>query len=256
MKLQVLSDIHNEFGRFSPPDVDADVTIFGGDIDTEADGVAWAIETFKQRPVVYVPGNHEYYSRRKTVQKINAEMKAIAAGSNVHVLLDETLVVGGVRILGGTLWTDFRLFGNPILSAEIARAGMQDYNFSRVEDMNAERNGVRRMRPADTYAWHCATRAFIERETAKPWTGKTIVVTHHAPCARAVPPQFRVDPISPCFASELEYLMGSNIDLWIYGHTHDTRDFQLNGTRLVCNQRGYAPHMLVETFDEWLTIEV
>ncbi len=255
MRLQFMSDIHNEFGRFTPPEVDADVTILAGDIDTEADGVAWAKETFK-RPTIYVAGNHEFYSNKKTVQKIMAEMKAVAAGSNVHVLFDEVLVVGDVRILGGTLWTDFRLYANPVLAAEIARASMQDYKFSRIEDRNAERGGVRRMRPLDTLAWHQATRAFLERELAKPWAGRTVVVTHHGPSERCIPAQFKQDGLSPCFASDMESLMGPAVDLWVYGHTHDTRDFRINGTRIVCNQRGYAPHMLVGSFNEALVIEV
>lgn len=256
MKLQIYSDVHNEFGRFTPPDVDADVTILAGDIDTEADGVAWAKETFKQRPVVYVAGNHEFYSSKKTVQKITVEMKALAAVSNVHVLFDEVLVVGDVRILGGTLWTDFRLYGNPVLAAEIARTSMQDYKFSRMEDRNAEHGGVRRMRPLNTFAWHKATRAFLERELAKPWAGKTVVVTHHAPSERCIPAQFKGDGLSTCFASDMEALMGDAVDLWVYGHTHDCRDFHINGTRIVCNQRGYAPHMLVGTFNEGLVIEI
>lgn len=85
-------------------------------------------------------------------------MIAIAAGSNVHVLLDEALVIGGVRFLCGTLWTDFRLYGNPVMAAEVARQGMADYKFSRIADDAAEIGGVRKMRPMDTYAWHWAIR--------------------------------------------------------------------------------------------------
>jgi predicted phosphodiesterase len=255
MKLQIMSDIHNEFGRYEPPEVDADVTILAGDIDTEATGVAWARETFA-RPVIYVPGNHEYYSNKKTVQKINAEMKAIAAGSSVHVLLDEALVIGAVRFLCGTLWTDFRLYGNPVLAAEFARQGMADYTFSRITDNAAEKGGVRMMRPMDTYVWHCATRAFLERELAQPFDGKTVEVTHHAPAERCIPAPFKGDSLSTCYASDLESLMGPAVNLWVYGHTHETRDMTIRGTRVVCNQRGYTPHMLVKSFNEWFVLEV
>jgi predicted phosphodiesterase len=255
MKLQIMSDIHNEFARYEPPEVDADVTILAGDIDTEGAGVAWARETFA-RPVIYVPGNHEYYSNQKTVQKINAEMKASAAGSKVHVLLDEALVIGDVRFLCGTLWTDFRLYGNPVLAAELARQGMADYRFSRIADDAAEKDRVRMMRPMDTYSWHCATRAFLGRNLAQPFDGKTVVVTHHAPARRCIPARFKGDGLSACFASDLEALMGPAVDLWAYGHTHEARDMSIRGTRVVCNQRGYAPHMLVKNFNEWFVVEV
>jgi predicted phosphodiesterase len=255
MKLQIMSDIHNEFGRYKPPEVDADVTILAGDIDTEADGVAWAKETFK-RPVIYVPGNHEYYSNKKTVQKINAEMKAVAADSNVHVLLDEALLIEDVRFLCGTLWTDFRLYGNPVMAAEVARQGMADYKYSRIDDDNAEQGKVRKMRPLDTYAWHCATRDFLKRELAKPFGGKTVVVTHHAPAERCIPAPFKGDRLSPAFANDMESLMGPAVDLWIYGHTHDTRDMTIQGTRVICNQRGYYPQALNSGFYTHWVIEV
>ena len=86
------------FGCFTPPDVDADVTILAGDIDTEADGVAWAKATISWRPVLYVAGNHEFYSGSKAVQGITAKMKQLVAGSNVSVLFDEVLAVSILAI--------------------------------------------------------------------------------------------------------------------------------------------------------------
>ena len=42
-------------------------------------------------------------------------------------------------------------------------------------------------------------------------------------------------------ASDAERLVdGSRARLWIHGHTHDSFDYFLNGTRVVCNPRGYA----------------
>ena len=256
MKLQNYSDLHLEFGDFRAPDLNVDVVILAGDIHVEALGVAWAKEMFKDKPVLYVPGNHEYYSSKTPVQKIDAEMKAAAAGSNVHVLMDEVFVLGDIRFLGGTLWTDFRLYGDPVLAAEHARSIMQDYKWSHILDRNAQNGYSRRMRPADTYAWHCDTKAFLKRELAKPWSGKTVVVTHHAPCEQAIPAQFRGDSLSACFASDMESLMTPAVNLWVFGHTHQCRDFKMHGTRLVSNQRGYAPHQLVDNFDEGFVLEI
>jgi len=62
MKLAIFSDLHNEFTPWTPPETvkKADVVILAGDIDVGVKGVLWAAKTFSQ-PVVYVPGNHEYY---------------------------------------------------------------------------------------------------------------------------------------------------------------------------------------------------
>jgi hypothetical protein len=31
-------------------------------------------------------------------------------------------------------------------------------------------------------------------------------------------------------------------DLWIHGHVHDSFDYQIGRTRIVCNPRGYEAH--------------
>ncbi|WP_214429675.1 hypothetical protein, partial [Escherichia coli] len=53
-----------------------------------------------------------------------------ASALGIHLLLDDTTVIGGTRFLGGTLWTDFRLgsFGltHAFRTAQ-GRFGMVDY---------------------------------------------------------------------------------------------------------------------------------
>jgi hypothetical protein len=56
---------------------------------------------------VYVPGNHEFYGHDID---LTAELEA-AAPENITVLSDDLLVLDGVRFLGSTLWTDFKLHG-------------------------------------------------------------------------------------------------------------------------------------------------
>jgi Icc-related predicted phosphoesterase len=65
------------------------------------------------------------------------------------------------------------------------------------------------------------------------------VVTHHAPHPNSVPAQYQGGALSPAFVSDLGRLMGKAC-LWVYGHVHDSLDYQVNGTRVVCNPRGYA----------------
>ncbi len=61
MKIHILSDLHTEFTDFSPPDNDADIVILAGDIGVGLGGIEWAADKFPKTPVIYVPGNHEYY---------------------------------------------------------------------------------------------------------------------------------------------------------------------------------------------------
>ena len=59
MKLNVLSDVHLSQGALALPANDADVVIIAGDVARPAEAVAWA--SGFDRPVLYVPGNHEFY---------------------------------------------------------------------------------------------------------------------------------------------------------------------------------------------------
>ena len=50
--------------------------------------------------------------------------------------------------------------------------------------------------------------------------------------------QFSNDIANPAFVVPLDELMGPAA-LWIHGHTHNSFDYTVNGTRIVSNPRGY-----------------
>lgn len=54
-----------------------------------------------------MPGNHEFCDH--DIGFTN-ELKETSL-SNIHVLNNDAIVLNGVRFLGSTLWTDFRLYG-------------------------------------------------------------------------------------------------------------------------------------------------
>lgn len=244
MKLHVLNDLHVEFGDFAPPATDADFVILAGDIGVGMEGLHWAMDRFPDRPVIYVPGNHEFYHH--DIGLIEA-LKDAASG-HLHVLNDDEIIIDGVRFLGCILWTDFALSGEAErLSAMLtARQLMSDYSLIR--------NHGREFTPEDAARLHAASRAWLACRLAEPFAGKTVVVTHHAPSTRSVPARYAGHPLAPAFASDLEHLMdGKRIALWVHGHVHDAYDYTIRGTRVVCNPRGYAPAKLTPDFrPDWV----
>src|ERR1700749_4846848 len=114
MKIRVLSDLHLESDQPEIiPHADADLVVLAGDIHNHAEGLRWAAETFDGAvPVVYVPGNHEYYDGEFGALE-TAMGDAAHSVDNVHFLNNATLAdpQGRWRVLGTTLWTDFELFG-------------------------------------------------------------------------------------------------------------------------------------------------
>ena len=56
MRIHVMSDLHLEFGEFTPPETNADVVILAGDIHLGTRGIEWAQRTFGDKPVIYIAG--------------------------------------------------------------------------------------------------------------------------------------------------------------------------------------------------------
>jgi Icc-related predicted phosphoesterase len=236
MKILLLSDLHLEFSArhppFDPPRTDADVVVLAGDIDNGTRAFDWAERVFRDRTVLYVPGNHEYYDADLT--EVARALRARAAGSpNVRLLDNDELVLGDVRFLGTTLWTDFELFGRQNVRPAIAES------LKYVVDFRAIRCGpAGLLTPEHTVVIHREAVTFLEQGLARPFPGKTVVVTHHAPHPGSVHPRWGQSLTSAAFVSDLTRLLGKS-ELWFHGHTHDGFDYQVAGTRIVANPMGY-----------------
>lgn len=230
MKLHILSDLHTEFADFSPPDVDADIVILAGDIGVGLGCIEWAANNFPKTPVIYVPGNHEYY-----LHDIGVTDDLIRQSpKNIHVLNNDKMVFNGVRFLGSTLWTDFRLHGEG--EAWFARQRARQL----IEDFASISNSKRRFTPEDSVELHEASKAWLVNELERKFQGSTVVVTHHLPASTSIAKRYANDPLNPAFASRLEDIIEKHRPkLWIHGHTHVPCDYELFNTRVVCNPRGY-----------------
>jgi predicted phosphodiesterase len=253
MKINILSDLHLGFGAFDRPVNDADVVILAGDISRPREAAAWALRFDK--PVLYVLGNHEFYG--SSIDGAASELKRLCAGTHVHVLDSTEIVIGCVRFLGTTLWTDFDLFGKGAeKAAAMAEARRLIRDFSRIRRVGAE-DAV--FSPEDSAALFKAQADWLDQRLVKAHAGPTVVITHHAPSRKSIHCRFADSPLNACFVSDAEHLIGADrVQLWIHGHTHDSFDYFVNGTRVVCNPRGYAKGGVNENplFDPDLMIEV
>jgi Icc-related predicted phosphoesterase len=247
MKLHVLSDLHTEFANFSPPGTDADVVVLAGDIGVGLDGIEWAARQFPQAPVIYVPGNHEFYDHDIG---LTGKLKATAS-ANIHVLNNDTLELDGIRFLGCTLWTDFRLHGEG--EAWFARQRAKRL----MEDFVSIRNRGRRFTPEDSVELHDASKKWLLSELEGSFEGPTVVVTHHLPASASVAERYANDPLNPAFASRLEDVIEKHRPkLWIHGHTHVPCDYELFDTRIICNPRGYPGENRCSEFRDDLVVSV
>ncbi len=253
MKIALLSDLHLSVQSLDLPQTDADLVVLAGDLQRPAQGMAWARQF--ARPTLYVAGNHEFYGSDLVTTMAN--LRAEAQGSQVRVLEREEWVFGGVRFLGCTLWSDYRLYD----SAEQREKGLemaQEFvrDFSRI---GIAPGFPDRFTPAVSQLLFDQSVAWLEARFAEPFDGPTVVVTHFAPARGSIAAKFAGSPLNACFISDLEaQILRWQPKLWLHGHVHDSYDYQVGDTRVIANPRGYAPKGVVENtrFAPEMLIEV
>ncbi len=232
MKIQLLSDLHVEFHDYDYPGTDADVVVLAGDIHVGERGLLWAAERIRNRPVVYVLGNHEFYG--KTWPDLIDKLKQMASGSNIHILEKDVVTVDGVNFLGCTLWTDYALYGDSRLSGQYCQMVMNDHRKIRRSPEYA------RMRAMDFAAIHRQSRQWLDEQLRLHSGQCNVVVTHHAPSIQSVPEHRAADEATAAYASDLEaFISEHQPSAWLHGHVHHNADYTIDNCRVLCNPKGY-----------------
>lgn len=246
MRLRILSDLHQEHfpGGRELPEEDADVVILAGDIHEHLQGLHWAREAFPDTQIVYVAGNHEFYNA--DLPELTQAMRNLARALDIHFLENDAVVLGNVRVLGATLWTDFQLYGERSAELAIEQAQLLMPDFSCVDYFTQP------FTPSMSRDLCEASCEWLAAELSQPFAGRTVVVTHHAPSGRSIPMHYVGDSLSPAFASNLEHL-AERCDLWVHGHVHERLDYRIGNARIVTNpgaypgeDSGFDPRLVIE----------
>lgn len=244
MRFQIASDLHLEtFQRgpqssLIPPAYGAEMLILAGDIASHTHGIKalshWPV------PVVYVHGNHEPAGAH--YWGIVKELARAADGTCVKYLECSAFEMPALRILGCCLWTDYTLNGMRTVAMREAARSMPDHHSIRVAH-------GRQFLPEHALAEHQKARAWLSEQLEIRFSGKTIVVTHHAPHPNSIHPKLRDDVLNAAFASDLTPLV-EKADVWIHGHIHSSSDYMVGRCRVVCNPRGYTRNASAASDDE------
>lgn len=230
------SDLHHEvWGIHGPVKVPegADIVVIAGDLKD----MPRALETCGQTadstglPVIFVPGNHEYY--RRDYQSMT-DLANIYEHHNVYVLINRTVVIKGIRFLGTPLWTNFLAFGEEVQEIFMHSAEMSINDF-RVIKCNGEPITAETM-----LSWHQEARRFLETELSTDFDGKTVVVTHFPPSYKLCHDMFIGEQLSPYFNASCDDLIEKyRPDAWFFGHTHTAVEKEIHGVPMYCNMGGY-----------------
>jgi predicted phosphodiesterase len=230
--------LRNKFIPHDERDVDS-VLVLAGDISSKPSQLIDFLREVEKffLHVIYFPGNHELYNHEMISwsENLKASLKSgpFEDPENPKTSF-ETLNVGckefeNVRIIYGTLWAD----GGPSLWHQ-SQVGKYLTDF-RIIQLGTHRFTVR-----DMIGIHNRQKKQIQDFLEVPFDGTTIVATHHLPSYKLCHPRFG-DDANGGFASNCEDLLDRDFspDVWIHGHTHDTIDKEMLGTRIICNPSGY-----------------
>ncbi|KAK8228422.1 Ser/Thr protein phosphatase [Phyllosticta capitalensis] len=240
---QILSDLHLEVGQqYSSFDIPASAPylILAGDIGRLKDYDAFLEflrrQTERFKTVFLVLGNHEFYDisfekglevARQLEQEPCLHNKLVLLHRRAHRIPDSS-----VTVLGCTLWSAIPEDARKAVAGAVS-------DFSKIESWSVDRHNE--AHEADV-AW---LRSQVE-SAAKD--DALLVATHHAPCLQLTSsPRHVGSPWTSAFATDL---LGSAVAastacwgavrVWVFGHTHYSTTFKVNGTRVVSNQRGYV----------------
>jgi 3',5'-cyclic AMP phosphodiesterase CpdA len=243
-RLRIFSDLHLEFADWTPPYVSADILVLAGDISVGTHGLAWARHTFADTPIIYVPGNHEFYGAQLP-EALDA-MREEARRRDIHFLDADECVIDGTRFLGTTLWTDYEFYGSDAakLDRAMADAAEEMGDFRMIKWSNGDP-----LKPELVREMHLTRARWLEERLTETFDGPSVVVTHHLPHRLSIHPKYEGTRYNPCFVSDLDYLVRQPVVLWAHGHTHESMDYSVNGTRVFCNPRGYLPREPNPAFD-------
>lgn len=247
MKIQVISDLHLEFGIHPPHynemvNTQSDVLVLAGDISTCRKVLSHLGEIQKDanKPVVFVPGNHEYYGFRKDrSDRMLREFNE--SNDNIHILIEDTVTIDDVDFIGTTGWWDG---SNGAITDKVKRCLNDFYHIFDTIDNN------------EGLDWGDISREFLIDVLSQEKKNKRCVITHHYPHENSVSPQYKGDELNTCFGNKWEWIIDKyQPECWIHGHTHSSFDYMVNKTHIVCNPQGYLMEDYIGSGEYLTTLE-
>lgn len=235
MKIQYISDLHLEF----QPEImeqfeiskEADILVFAGDIVTMPKDLELFFAIIRNKneyiPILYIPGNHEYYGH--IISFADTEYEDICDKYGVDYFNNTYDVYKDTLFIGSTLYSDL---SGPLDALNVS-LGLNDFRI-------VYKYGRTQITAEDWQQIFNNSVSLIELGLRVANVKKKVVITHFSPSINAAEKFSQRTAISAGFRSDLSYLFHDyEIDCWIYGHTHNPVDLNLNGCQLVSNQLGY-----------------
>lgn len=277
MRFQYVSDLHLEVGQqYSTYQIPpcAPYLILAGDIgrivpDYEGLSTFLAIPCQNFEKVLYVLGNHEFYSSTRAQSLVAAEkLRQDPRLLERLVILNQTrLDINDsgetLTVLGCTLHSHITPQNADTMKTKIQDFRkiqswtVDEHNAEHVNDLEWLKAQLKDVRDQEGVTDTVDT---TDNGNLTGKKNKIIVVTHHAPIRKGSSrPGHEENPWTDAFATELLDLPGDPsregtgtaregdsenvllaVDAWIFGHAHHTTSLRRGNVRVLSNQRGYV----------------
>lgn len=276
MRIDVISDLHADFyikmhkgvnqkkllkfvdGMYEEDHVPGEVLLIAGDMshyNTLTHLVLTTLLSHKgYKKIFFVLGNHDYYLvgnkakyryRNNSKNRIQEMSDMVLNHPDIHYLDGNIVEYQGVKFGGcnsfydGSYANKVEPFCNPL---ELWKRTMNDYKYIKGYD--------------DFYDILIEEKAKLELI----YKEADVIVTHVNPMPHAsfFDEWNRMDPVTGFYAFDGEkQVEHTPAKLWLFGHTHTTKDIEVYDTRLICNALGYpkegksrgVPENLVKTVE-------
>lgn len=207
----------------------ADVLVLAGDLATDHLIIHKALGYLskKVKDIIYVPGNHEHVDKNMLESRKSLIQACDIPG--VHLLDDGFVDIDGVRFIGSTLWSDCGCPSNQqLIQEKIFKywpIGFNDGFFT----------------SADATRMHHGMLDYIrfQLSEARQRDLTSVVVSHHAPSKNSVHARFLSSNLNEAFYTDLDdFIELQGPRYWIHGHMHDSSQYVIGDTRVICNPQG------------------
>lgn len=242
MRIQYISDLHLEFKDNKDALIhikDSDVLIIAGDLGVGESIFDYLIYLSKERHVIFVYGNHEFYNK-KSIYKLKEKGLLIEKeNKNLHILDKKSVIIDNVKFIGATGWIDgsFKKLNQSIYP---------NYNdFYQIKDFKKSHQ-----------IWGKEDSKFLENEIKNSTTKYNIMITHFLPLIDCISKTYIGDIYNPCFSNNYTWMYNysDKINYWIHGHSHEYLKRKINSIEFCRNSFGYPYEKTYFKANEFITI--
>lgn len=252
MKIALHSDLHLEHfflkTGFLEND-DFDVLVLAGDIvNTPTAHRLEMLRTLTDKPIIYIPGNHEYYY--DSIEHADKMFENVCNEFDIHFAKNRIIRIGDTAFICCVGWSDMKSYEDrPHESISIPLCDM-------VADFRLIKNHTvdEMINLAELDKNFIINSLEMIRDTSPNL--KTVIATHFSPLEAYNNDKFQISHISSYFANNWNDIVYEyEPAAWLYGHTHWCKNGAVYQTKVASNQAGYGKEH-VNGYDPNFVIEV